>query len=59
MSYRVIKNVLKKNERKQLIKDCQPFLIDGKELSKRFSKGKYPGKQTLDNLHRHYPLYYL
>ena len=55
MSYRVIKNVLKKNERKQLIKDCQPFLIDGKELSKRFSKGKYPGKQTLDNLHRHYP----
>ena len=41
----LIKNILTDNERKKLIKDCQPYLLDGKQLGKKYG-GDYPGKQT-------------
>lgn len=41
----IIKNVLTDNERKKLIKDCQPYLLDGKILNLKFG-GNYPGRQT-------------
>ena len=31
----IIKNILTDNERKKLIKDCQPYLLDGKQLGKK------------------------
>ena len=45
---RIIKNVLSNKKRKELIKDCQPYLISGEELSRMFYGDEYPGKQTLD-----------
>ena len=46
----LIINILTDNERKKLIKDCQPYLLDSEQLKKKFG-GDYPGKQTESNLH--------
>ena len=45
----LIKNILSDNEREKLIKDCKPYLLDGKELSQKYG-GSYPGQQTEANL---------
>tara|TARA_Y100001938_G_C7831863_1_gene301777 strand:+ start:73 stop:552 length:480 start_codon:yes stop_codon:yes gene_type:complete len=47
----LIKNILTDNEREKLIKDCKPYLLDGKELSEKYGGSNYPGKQTEANLH--------
>tara|TARA_B100000287_G_scaffold234638_1_gene221000 strand:+ start:183 stop:683 length:501 start_codon:yes stop_codon:yes gene_type:complete len=50
----IIKNVLTNKERKKLIKDCQPHLLDSEEMGRRSGKAsppRYPGKQTLGNIH--------
>ena len=57
MKYHIIKNVLTNQERKKLIKDCQPYLMTGKEMSdmlfkeKNIITGRYPGRQTREYLH--------
>ena len=60
MMKHIVKNVLTNKERKKLIKDCQPYLSSGKELSKRYGHDgrKYPGptKQTLETIH-HLPCF--
>ena len=48
----IIKNVLSKEERIQLIEDSKPLLIAGEELSFRFKKYFSVSKQTLSNLHK-------
>ena len=35
----IVKNVLTNKERKKLIADCKPHLIDGKELGKKYAIG--------------------
>tara|TARA_B100001094_G_C17638197_1_gene533756 strand:- start:52 stop:552 length:501 start_codon:yes stop_codon:yes gene_type:complete len=47
-----IHNVLSNKERKKIIKDAQPFLMDGEQLRKYYNnQNSYPGKQTEDLLH--------
>ena len=47
-----IHNVLSNDERKKLIKDVQPFLMDSEQLGKYYNTNRvYPGKQTDDVLH--------
>ena len=48
-----IENVFTNEERKKLIKDCNPLLVDGKELGIFYNKKVYPGKQTHPTLHLH------
>ena len=51
---KVIKNVLTNDERKKLLKDVQPLLVDGTTLAAYYkSYQRYPGKQTHDTLHLH------
>ena len=38
MMKHIVKNILTHKERKKLIKDCQPHLLDSEELGRR-----YPG----------------
>ena len=48
-----IHNVLSNQERKKLIKDIQPFLMDGEQLGKYYNNPDgYPGKQTISHLHQ-------
>tara|TARA_B100000965_G_scaffold335086_1_gene300797 strand:+ start:56 stop:559 length:504 start_codon:yes stop_codon:yes gene_type:complete len=48
-----IHNVLSNKERKKLIKDIQPFLMDGESLGKYYNiSDSFPGKQTISNLHQ-------
>ena len=44
---RIIKNVLSNKKRKELIKDCHPFLLSADDLTKRMGV-YYKSKQTLD-----------
>ena len=46
----LIHNVLSNKDRKKLIKDCQPLLLD---LNEEFPGKRFPGKQTKCNLHLH------
>ena len=58
---KVIKNVLTNDERKKLLKDIQPLLVDGTKLAMATLGANYyehpllrfPGKQTYDTLHLH------
>ncbi len=52
---KIIKNVLTNEERKTLLKDVQPLLVDGTTLAAfyQYSDRSYPGKQTYDTLHLH------
>ena len=57
----VMPNILTNKERRKLIKDCQPHLIDGNEITKQaFEQDHlfkvFPGKQTRENLH-HIPCF--
>ena len=47
----IVKNVLTNKERKKLIVDCKPHLIDGKELEKRYPGHHYPAKQTNEKIY--------
>ena len=48
-----IYNVLSNQERKKIIKDIQPFLMDGESLGKYYNTSdSFPGKQTISNLHQ-------
>ena len=48
-----IHNVLSNDERKKLIKDVQPFLMDSEQLGKYYNNPDgYPGKQTISHLHQ-------
>ena len=48
-----IHNVLSNKERKKIIKDIQPFLMDGESLGKYYNTSdSFPGKQTISNLHQ-------
>ena len=48
-----IHNVLSSKERKKIIKDIQPFLMDGEQMGKYYNnRDNYPGKQTISNLHQ-------
>ena len=48
-----IHNVLSNQERKKIIKDIQPFLMDGESLGKYYNTSdSFPGKQTISNLHQ-------
>ena len=48
-----IHNVLSNKERKKLIKDVQPFLMDGEQLGKYYNTSdSFPGKQTISHLHQ-------
>ncbi len=48
-----IHNVLSNQERKKLIKDIQPFLMDGEQLGKYYNTSlSFPGKQTIADLHQ-------
>ena len=48
-----IHNVLSSKERKKIIKDIQPFLMDGEQLGKYYNNPDgYPGKQTISHLHQ-------
>lgn len=51
----IVKNVLTNKERKKLIADCKPHLIDGKELEKKYGK-TFPAKQTLETIY-HIPCF--
>ena len=44
----LIKNVLTNKERKKLIEDAKPYLIDGEDLDRLMNENGYsfPGKQT-------------
>ena len=46
----LIKNILTDNERKKLIKDCQPYLLDREKMKKKFGR-YYPGKQTENSIY--------
>ena len=47
-----IHNVLSNDERKKLIKDVQPFLMDREQMNIHYNNTDfYPGKQTDDLLH--------
>ena len=47
-----IHNVLSNRERKKLIKDAQPFLMDREQMNIFYNNTDfYPGKQTEDSLH--------
>ena len=48
-----IHNVLSSKERKKIIKDIQPFLMDGEQMGKYYNTSdSFPGKQTISNLHQ-------
>jgi hypothetical protein len=47
----IVKNILTHKERKKLIKDCQPHLLDSEELGRRYPGIKYPGKQTHEKIY--------
>ena len=48
-----IHNVLSNQERKKLIKDVKPFLMDSEQLGKYYNTSRsFPGKQTISNLHQ-------
>lgn len=51
----IVKNVLTNKERKKLIADCKPHLIDGKELGKKYGR-TFPAKQTLETIY-HIPCF--
>ena len=47
-----IHNVLSNKERKKIIKDVQPFLMNREQMNIRYNNNRfYPGKQTEDSLH--------
>ena len=47
-----IHNILSNDERKKLIKDVQPFLMDREQMNIHYNNTDfYPGKQTDDLLH--------
>ena len=46
----IVKNVLTNKERKKLIADCKPHLIDGKELEKKYDR-PFPAKQTQEDIY--------
>ena len=53
---KIVKNVLTNKERKKLIKDCKPHLIDGKELltiyGKYYPPGfRFPAQQTKETIY--------
>ena len=51
-SFKVIHNVLSDKERKKIIKDVQPFLMNSEQLNARYNNTiLYPGKQTNSLLH--------
>ena len=51
-----IYNVLSNQERKKIIKDIQPFLMDGEQLGKYLNTSdSFPGKQTISTLHQQPP----
>ena len=51
-SIRVIHNVLSDRERKKIITDVQPFLMNNEQMNVRFNNNIfYPGKQTSHLLH--------
>ena len=48
-----IHNVLSNQERKKIIKDIQPLLMDGEQVGKYYNTSRsFPGKQTISNLHQ-------
>ena len=48
----IVKNVLTNKERKKLIKDCEPYLLSGKELSKKYGIDiTFPAKQTQEQIY--------
>ena len=50
---KVIKNVLSNDERKKLLEDVKPLLVDGPVLAAFYNFGSLPGKQTHDTLQLH------
>ena len=51
-SFKVIHNVLSDRERKKIIKDVQPFLMNSEQMNIRYNNNiLYPGKQTSPLLH--------
>ena len=47
-----IHNVLSNRERKKIIKDVQPFLMNNEQMNMHYNNSKfYPGKQTVPQLH--------
>ena len=47
-----IHNVLSNRERKKIIKDVQPFLMNREQMNIRYNNTNfYPGRQTEDSLH--------
>ena len=50
---KVIKNVLTNDERKKLLEDVQPLLVDGTSVYLGDPGNRYPGKQTHETLHLH------
>ena len=51
-----IYNVLSNQERKKIIKDIQPFLMDSEQLGKYYNTShSFPGKQTTSRLHQQPP----
>ena len=47
-----IHNILSNEERKKIIKDVQPFLMNREQMNIRYNNTNfYPGKQTEDSLH--------
>ena len=50
---KVIKNVLTNEERKKLLEDVQPLLVDGESIYLGDFNKSYPGKQTHPTLHLH------
>ena len=50
---KVIKNVLSNEERKKLIEDVQPLLVDGHTLAIYYNRRSLPGRQTHATLHLH------
>ena len=54
----LIKNVLTNKERKKLIKDCQPYLMDGQNIDQLMKRDKrFPGKQTVASDFRDIPIF--
>ena len=50
---KVIKNILTNDERKKLLKDVQPLLVDGPTLAAFYNFRSVPGRQTHDTLNLH------
>ena len=50
---KVIKNIFTNDERKKLLEDVKPLLVDGPALAAFYNFGSLPGKQTHDTLQLH------